>query len=686
MPKANWALGKLGNQWFLGAVATILSAKGGARLVEQIAPPQTFEKDDYFGIFYFRIWYFGRWREVVVDDRLPTYKGQLLMSHDMDLVQWWVPLLEKAYAKLVGGYEPMGGSYLSEGLVDFTAGGCESYKLEQLPMSRDEMFSSLFKAVQRESLVCVYIEPKDLRKRRKEISNIGGKMKSMTGFKGGQRGSCYAFYSVTAVNSLDFKQETQPRQLLRLRNLQGQEIHWTGAWAPNSDEWKMVPNEQREQFGLIIDYEGEFWIPMDDFLNVFTRIDMCHLPEFRFPSALELAPMVARKQVRNKFFWTGSCRLGRWEEGLTDGGCGMNIKSFEKNPRYFLELSDVFIDRDDDSRLVSVVATLMQMERSCKRLKGVFDLKIGVCVYKVPAESISGHKGKLLEAVPDRRPGELYPITADDLPLPENFFGKVKPIVRSRFFINHREISLRMRLQPGIYLLIPCTFDPGQVGTFLLRLFVEKADLTLELDSALRYLSYRPRSENTLNSSDPVAVSKVPSLIQFGSNLFKTDPKLIAGRLSASTLSRHLNESIKSQSCQLNQEHCRALVAVYDETKTGVLPPDKFFTLVADLKACHSAYRAHLDTGRPRLMTDQLASALGAMSIKDVSSSTIDVLNARYGNFESTSGKRHIDFGDFCCIALRLRHAMAIWNNAADEKKASASFTMNDFLGHVFYS
>lgn len=40
-------------------------------------------------------------------------------------------------------------------------------------------------------------------------------------------------------------------------------------------------------------------------------------------------------------------------------------------------------------------------------------------------------------------------------------------------FINRREYSLSMDIEVGTYILIPCTFDPGQLAHFILTVYSE---------------------------------------------------------------------------------------------------------------------------------------------------------------------------------------------------------------------
>ena len=64
----------------------------------------------------------GEWQEVIIDDHFPCYPNGGPMFSRGNRHELWVLLLEKAYAKLHGGYKNIVGGLPHEAMMDLT--GC----------------------------------------------------------------------------------------------------------------------------------------------------------------------------------------------------------------------------------------------------------------------------------------------------------------------------------------------------------------------------------------------------------------------------------------------------------------------------------------------------------------------------------------------------------------------------------
>jgi hypothetical protein len=117
--------GALGDCWFLGSL-----------LIQSTNPELLNNLIVYDGIQYgFAVFQFfknGKWQYVIVDTRIP-YNSQSktpLYGHCADITEFWVPLMEKAYAKLHGAYEMLHGGAMNEAMVDLTGGVSEKFHLK----------------------------------------------------------------------------------------------------------------------------------------------------------------------------------------------------------------------------------------------------------------------------------------------------------------------------------------------------------------------------------------------------------------------------------------------------------------------------------------------------------------------------------------------------------------------------
>ncbi|XP_076262773.1 calpain-A-like isoform X1 [Rhynchophorus ferrugineus] len=425
--------GELGDCWLLAAAANLTLYQ---RLFLQIVPDDQDFEENYAGIFHFRFWQYGKWVDVVIDDRLPTYRGQLIFLHSAEENEFWSALLEKAYAKLHGSYEALKGGSTCEAMEDFTGGVTEMYEMEASPPN---LFQIMAKAYERASLMGCSIEPDP---------NV---LEAQTP-QGLVRGHAY---SITRVQYVDIQTPNVSGKipLLRLRNPWGNESEWNGAWSDGAPEWKFISDSEKEELGLTFDIDGEFWMSYKDFAKYFSRLEICNLN----PDSLSEEELLEG----NKKKWEMSVFEGEWVRGTTAGGCRNFLESFWRNPQYRITLTEV--DDDDEDGNCTLIVALMQKNRRQIRNTGADLLTVGFAIYHLP--------------YPDRVPK----------PLDLQFFKYNASVARSPSFINLREVSCRFKLPPGTYCIVPSTFDPNEEGEFLLRVFSEHQNIMEENDKPIGY-------------------------------------------------------------------------------------------------------------------------------------------------------------------------------------------------------
>ncbi|KAL6728148.1 hypothetical protein Aduo_009950 [Ancylostoma duodenale] len=405
--------GELGDCWLLAAAAN-LTLKD--ELFYRVVPPDQSFTENYAGIFHFQFWQYGKWVDVVIDDRLPTSNGELLYMHSKSHNEFWSALLEKAYAKLFGSYEALKGGTTSEALEDMTGGLTEFFDLRQPPRNLMQM---MMRGFEMGSLFGCSIEADPNVWEAKQPNGL-------------VKGHAYSITGMRIVNGPNGQV-----CLLRIRNPWGNEQEWNGPWSDNSREWRSVPDNVKEEMGLRFDHDGEFWMSFEDYMRNFEKMEICNLGPDVMDEVYQMTGVRPPGSV-----WAANTHDGAWIANQTAGGCRNYINTFANNPQYRVQLTDS--DPDDDDELCTVIFAVMQKFRRNLKAEGLDNVPIGFAVYD--AGNIHGRLSK-------------------------QFFQANKSSMRSAAFINLREMTGRFRVPPGNYVIVPSTFEPNEEAEFMLRVY-----------------------------------------------------------------------------------------------------------------------------------------------------------------------------------------------------------------------
>ncbi|XP_027467799.1 calpain-8-like [Zalophus californianus] len=600
--------GSLGDCWLLAALAS-LTLNG--ELLRRVVPGGQDFQQNYAGIFRFQFWQYGEWVEVVVDDRLPTKDGELLFLHSETGSEFWGALLEKAYAKLNGSYEALTGGSTVEGFEDLTGGISEFYDLKKPPA---HLFQIIRKALRAGSLLACSIDVSSAAEVGAEVTTCQKLVKSHA-------------YSVTGAQEVDFR--GGPEKLIRLRNPWG-EVEWTGAWSDHAPEWNDIDPRQKAELDKKVE-DGEFWMSFLDFLGQFSRLEICNL-----------SPDSLSSEELHK--WDLVLFNGRWTRGSTAGGCLNFPATYWTNPQFkiHLEEGDNSQEGGVGEPCCTVLLGLMQKNRRRRKRIGQGMLSIGYAVYKVPRE-LQSHT---------------------DVPLGQNFFLGRQPCVRSSTHANLREVSGRLLLTPGEYLIVPSTFEPFQDGEFCLRLFSRKAK-AVEMGAVVAGNPHEPH---------PGDVDQ--EVGQFWSLLGKLAGK--DSEIGVHELRTLLNEAFSKEAdvkfLGFDTNTCREMISLMDSSGTGTLGPAELRTLWLKIQKYLDIYRETDHNHSGTIDAQEMRMALGKAGFT-LSTQVQQTLALRY-----VDGRLRIDFDGFVACVTRLETLFKLFRLLDKDQSGTVRLSLAEWL------
>jgi len=297
--------GGLGNCWFAGALSVVAQM---SHLIDNLFITKEFNP---FGAYHMQLFHAGEWRGMLLDDLLPTSQisegyldGQMIyFSRGGTLCylqgarrQLWVPLVEKAAAKLFGSFGALKGGTFGEALGLFTGYPTDRIKLYESKAARQlrerrrdaARLSQMLGGLAEESDG----ESDDLTWSRLLSCKDAGYLMGMGCTEEGCEKTKehivdeMGLQAPHAYGILDVREvvvEGQLVRLMKIRNPWGERAPrtWRGDWGKDSPKWTDALKRDlcvTNSSGVLMDDPMSiFWMSYEDVKEYFAAVEICRV-------------------------------------------------------------------------------------------------------------------------------------------------------------------------------------------------------------------------------------------------------------------------------------------------------------------------------------------------------------------------------------------------------------------------
>jgi len=290
--------GAVGDCFFLSSAAILASSKS-AHLLHKL-----FIKTQYFsaGMVGVRFFKDGAWVDIAIDTTIPTLNGEPVFVKMEDPSEFWMIMLEKAYAKIHGCYESLDGGHMNEALTDMTGGAPGRVAVTDLVQLAGKIGGQPD-----------YEKALNLLQDRKQGELLQGASSDQGGTEEAVGNGIYSGHAYSINKSLKVQAGSKAETLIKLRNPWGR-CEWTGKWSDEDPRWEQFPNVKAACEHTTQD-DGMFWMSAPDFIRTFTSL-----------TYVDLVPETFTK-LRVEGEWTRR----------TGGGC-VNYDTWKNNPQILMRV------------------------------------------------------------------------------------------------------------------------------------------------------------------------------------------------------------------------------------------------------------------------------------------------------------------------------------------------------------
>ena len=244
--------GQLGDCYFLSSVANLCKFPG---LITKLFKTNATNKDGFYEIIFIID---GRPQIVIVDDYLPVYKKTKRPIYAQSKGnEIWVMLLEKAWAKVNGGYANIISGLPSEAIEFLTGLGSLVFDTENMDVDDINEYK------------CEIVKNVQIANQNNCFITCSTSSNSQIEAVGLVEGHAYTLVSFTQITTSQGKKV----YLFKIRNPWSQG-EWNGDWSDKSRLWD---EKAKSQVNFKDKEDGIFFMNDTDFFRYFTHVEICYI-------------------------------------------------------------------------------------------------------------------------------------------------------------------------------------------------------------------------------------------------------------------------------------------------------------------------------------------------------------------------------------------------------------------------
>jgi len=282
------------------------------------------------------------WEEVVIDDNFPCTWGNRPAFNHSKKNELWVMILEKAWAKVHGGYLNINSGLTREALHDLTGAPAMTFFNDE--GTDDERWNVIYESDRNNFIMCGGTE---------DLTGDGtDKQEKKTGIVANHAYSLLGATELVETSPGNWKKlnygshtNNKVQRLVKLRNPWGKG-EWKGAWADDDSLWTA---SLKQELGHTITDDGVFWMPFEEFNKLFSDFQVCYYKDdYKYSST-----RLNTQEGQHVYFEFDVRKTGDYYFSINQ----INKRFFKKDRNYKYSSCTITVGKMDGDQIIYVGAT-----------------------------------------------------------------------------------------------------------------------------------------------------------------------------------------------------------------------------------------------------------------------------------------------------------------------------------------